>query len=828
MERTTLFADILLPLRLSGYFTYRVPFSMNSSIEVGQRVVVPFGKNKLYSGLVRRLHHTMPELKNIKLIGSILDEQPLVNEMQFAFWEWISEYYMCHIGEVMNAALPSALKLASETKIILNPLFNGDYTNLSEKEFLITEALDFQKVLTITDVSLIVDQLKVMPLINSLIKKGVVLPEEEIQERFRPKKEFAILLSEDFRSETSLKQVYDQLEKRAYKQLEVLMAYLSIGGFDGLNAEWKSQTEVLKKAKATTATLNPLIKKGIFLQCERIVSRLVDGLGTANADDIQLNKHQQTAYDTIQKKFETVNTVLLHGITSSGKTELYIKLANEVMKTGKQVLYLLPEIGLTEHIINRLRKYFGDLVGIYHSRFNEFERVEIWNRVSGNSPDGKKYQLILGARSALFLPYENLGLIIVDEEHDTSYKQYDPAPRYHARDAAIMLAKMHNAKTVLGTATPSLESWHKAHTGKYGFSQILTRYSDIPLPEIRIVDMRYEKRQKNLTTNFSVELIEHIEKALTKKEQVILFHNRRGFAPRIICEVCSWTPECKNCDVMLVYHKYNQQLQCHYCGYHHPIPFSCPQCGSTALKTESFGTEKVEDDLKIIFPDANIERMDLDTTRGKNAHFNIIKNFEQHKIDILIGTQMVTKGLDFSNVSLVGIINADQLIAYPDFRSFERCFQTIAQVSGRAGRSEKQGFVIIQTAMPHHPAIRFAANNMYNEMFYNQLEERKKFNYPPYVHLIDITLKFHEPHLLDNAADFFTKTLRQSLGKRVLGPEYPLIARLKNLYLKKIMVKIEPTASTKFVKNIITETEIKMLQHPDYKQVRVSLDIDPY
>lgn len=828
MERITLFADILLPLRLPGYFTYRIPFALNDEIKVGQRVVVPFGKNKLYSGLVRNIHDKLPERYEIKLIGSILDKNPIVNETQFKFWEWIAAYYMCCIGEVMNAALPSALKLASETKIILNPLFDGDYSNLTEKEYLVAEALEFQKVLTLTNISNIIDRIKVMPIIKSLIEKGVVLPEEEINERFRPKKERVVLLAESFCSDVALKEIFDRLEKKAYKQLEVLMAYLSLGGFDGKKAKWLSQIEVLKKSNATTAVLNSLIDKGIFIQDEAIVSRLVDGDGTDHPDNIQLNEYQQIAFDYIQQKFKSKNTILLHGITSSGKTELYIKLANEVMQQGKQVLYLLPEIGLTEHIINRLRKYFGNKVGIYHSRFNEFERVEIWNRVSGDSPDGKKYQLILGARSALFLPYDNLGLIIVDEEHDTSYKQHEPAPRYHAKDAAIMLAKMHNSKTLLGSATPSLESWHNAQTGRFGFAQILKRYADLPLPEMRIINMRHEKRRKNVTVHFSIELLDRMEEALKNKEQIILFHNRRGFAPRVVCNVCEWIPECKNCDVMMVYHKYDNQLHCHYCGYHIPVPQECPNCGASTMKMESYGTEKIEDDLKIIFPEANIERMDLDTTRGKHAHYNIIKNFETKKTDILIGTQMVTKGLDFSNVSLVGIINADQLLAYPDFRSFERGFQTIAQVSGRSGRSGKQGVVVIQTSMPNHPVINYAAKNLFLELYNNQLTERKEYNYPPFIRLIRITLKHTESSKIDPASDFFAKTLKEKLGKRVLGPEYPLIARINNYYLKDIMVKIEPTASIKYVKSIISESEKLLLQQANYKQVRVIIDIDPY
>ena len=828
MERITLFADILLPLKLDGTFTYRVPYQWNDAICVGQRVAVQFGKNKLYSGLVWRVHQQVPSgVREVKYILSILDEQPVVNEKQFLLWEWIAKYYVCSTGEVMNAALPSALKLASETKIVLNPTFNGDFQALNEKEYLIAEALEIQHVLTLSDVSKIIDQVKILPLIKTLIEKGVILPEEELQERFTPKKEVFIALSENFQNEETLQQLFNALEKRANKQLEVLMAYIALNNNDLHQYRRLPQKEVLNFSHSPTAALKSLIDKGVFVTEERIVSRLPDIEENAcDADSIILSEEQQRCYTEIETAFLQKNVVLLHGVTASGKTELYIKLIDAVLKQGKQVLYLLPEIALTGQIITRLRKYFGKQVGIYHSKFNENERVEIWNRTTGIN--SQRYNIILGARSALFLPYENLGLVIVDEEHDTSYKQFDPSPRYLARDTAIVLAKIHAAKTLLGSGTPSVESWFNAHTGKFGFAQILKRYSGQELPETKIVDLRQETRQRNMLSHFSSVLIEKIKDSLNNKEQVILFHNRRGFAPRLICEACGWSPECKNCDVTLVYHKQKNSLRCHYCGYNTAVPTACPNCGSTAIKMESFGTEKVEDELKLILPQVVIERMDLDTTRGKNAHHNIITRFEERKIDILIGTQMVTKGLDFSNVSLVGILNADQLLAYPDFRSFERGFQTIVQVSGRAGRAQKRGLIVIQTYSPQHPIIRLAVENHFETFYANQLQERKNYLYPPYVRLIRITLKHKDIATLNAVSKFFAEKLRATFKNRILGPEFPLIGRIKNLYLKDILIKIEPETSVEYVKNHISQTHLSMLEYVEWKSVRLHVDVEPY
>jgi primosomal protein N' (replication factor Y) len=828
MERITLFADILLPLKVEGIFTYRVPYEWNTKIQIGQRVAVQFGKNKLYSGLVYRIHQTIPQhLKEIKYILSILDIIPVVTEKQFQLWEWIAKYYLCTLGEVMNIALPTALKLTGETKIVLNPAFDGNYQQLNEKEFLVAEALEIQHVLTLSDIAEIIDRIKVLPLVKTLIEKGIALPEEELQERYIPKKELFVTLSKTFQNEDALQQLFCKLEKRANKQLEILMAYLALHENTENQNEWLSQKAVLDFSHSPASSLKTMIDKHIFDSEYRIISRLTNYSESASVASIILSNEQQRCLDEIENAFWSKQTVLLHGVTASGKTELYIKLIESILQQGKQVLYLLPEIALSEQIINRLRKYFGNQVGIYHSRFNEHERVEIWERVS-SADENKKYNIILGARSALFLPFQQLGLVIIDEEHDTSYKQFDPAPRYMGRDTAMILAKLHGAKTLLGSGTPSIESWFNAQSGKYGFVQLLERYHGQPLPETEIVNMQQEKRAKTMSSHFSSQLIDRIKEALQNKEQIILFHNRRGFAPRLVCETCGWSPECKNCDVSLVYHKQQDTLRCHYCGYSTKVLFQCAACGSTHMKTESYGTEKVEDELKLIFSDVVIERMDLDSTRGKNSHHDIVLRFEQRKTDILVGTQMVTKGLDFSNVSLVGILNADQLLSYPDFRSHERGFQTIVQVSGRAGRSKNQGRIVIQTFTPRHPVIQMAVRQLFDEMYTTQLTERKMYHYPPYVRLIRLTLKHRNLDVLNAAAQFLTDVLREKLKNRVLGPEYPPVSRIKTFYLKDILVKIEPELNLMNVKSFILQSIHLMTNHADWHSVNIAPDVDPY
>ena len=830
MERKTFFVDVLLPVPLPGTFTYRVPYELNDSVGVGMRVVIQFGQKKIYTGLIRRIHEKAPAIPFIKYILSILDQTPIVNEKQLEFWDWIAGYYLCHPGEVMNAALPSALKLASETRIVLAPDFDRDYAQLNDREFLIVEALELRQVITITDASRIVDTQKVIPLIKTLIEKGVVLTQEELTDRYKPRLETYLRLKGEYAvNEEALQEEFNKLGTRAFKQLELLMRYVSLARCFTPHEKEVTRTDLLKDFKSGLTLLKALLDKGILETYKREVSRLTEKDADSIANDIVLTDIQQNALDELNESFKAKDTVLLHGITGSGKTELYIRLIDEVISQGKQVLYLLPEIALTSQIINRLRKYFGPKAGVYHSKYNEQERVEIWNRVLvGNlSGDLGQYSVILGARSALFLPFENLGLVIVDEEHDTSYKQMDPAPRYHARDAAIMLARMHGAQTLLGSATPSVESYYNAREGKFALVELNYRYGGMLLPEVLCVNLKEAAKSKQMQSHFSTFLVDHIKLAIENKEQVILFQNRRGFSLRIECDACNWMPQCVNCDVTLIYHKKENHLRCHYCGFTTRVPEKCPTCNNTSLKMKGFGTEKVEDELQLMLPGVRIERMDLDTTRSKSAYHKIISDFEEKKIDVLVGTQMVTKGLDFDNVSLVGILNADNMISYPDFRSFERSYQLIAQVSGRAGRRNKRGIVVIQTHNPEHSVIQYVMQNNYEAMYSSQILERRNFKYPPFYRIVKLTLQHKNEETLNKAANEFASVLRQSFGKRVLGPEYPSVSRVRNYFLKNILLKFERSPDLAQMKEALRQQCYAFLFHPEFKQVRIIIDVDP-
>lgn len=828
MSRITLFADVILPLPVPGLFTYRIPFDLNDVVEPWKRVVVQFGRKKIYTAIVTKIHEVPPKNYQVKYVLSVLDTKPVMNDIQYRFWQWIAGYYMSEPGEVMNVAIPTALKLASESKIIMNPGFSGDFDSLNEKEYLVAEALDIQKSLTISEIENIVEQKKVIPLIKGLIEKEVVLVEEEVKDRYKPKIETYISLSEEFRQEEKLQEVFDKLEKSAFRQLEVLMAYVQLSEFSKGNILDVKMSDFTGKVKNASGPVNALVKKGIFVSEKRVISRLENYSATSEVDEIILNNPQQQSLLEIKDAFAEKKVALLHGVTSSGKTEIYIKLIEDALVKEKQVLYLLPEIALTTQIINRLRKYFGNKVGVYHSKYNENERLEIWNSVlqieSGNAA---KNQIILGPRSALFLPFQNLGLIIVDEEHDYSYKQFDPAPRYNARDGAVYLAGLHQADTVLGSATPSLESYFNTRLKKYKLIELKTRYGDIQMPEILVADVKKETKRKTMKSHFSSFLLEHISEALKNKEQVILFQNRRGFSLRLECETCNWMPECKNCDVTLIYHKHNNQLKCHYCGYSRRVPERCDGCGSTHLQMRGFGTEKVEDELSLFYPDAKIARMDLDTTRTKHAYQLLINDFENRRIDILVGTQMVTKGLDFDNVSIVGILNADNMISFPDFRSYERSFQMMAQVSGRAGRKNKRGKVIIQTWNPYHSVIRDVIAHDYDSMYSSQILERRSFKYPPFYRLINISLKHKDSRILNEAAREFAMILRETQGKRVLGPEYPLVAKIKNFYIKAIMVKLEKDEMLSDRKREIIKAIDRFKGSSVHKSVRVIIDVDP-
>lgn len=831
MERTTYFVDVLLPLPLSALFTYRVPQDLEGQMAFGMRVIVPFGRSKLYSGLVVRLHTEAPKQLATKYILDVMDERAVISEKQLKLWQWMADYYMCALGDVMAAALPSALKLASETKIKLHPDFSGDVTILNERELCIAEALAHREEMTVDEVAKIVNVQKIIPVIKSLVEKHVVITDEEIRNPYKPKRETVIRLADEYAAEQPFMALLDQLgaSARTAPQADVLLSFMMQArqdkGYDFKAAIPKSQ--FMEAKGVTPSKLQTLLKKNILLSEEKVTSRLVDISSCDQAENILLSEAQNRAFEQIHEQFEEHPVVLLHGVTGSGKTEIYIKLIDEVLKQGKQVLYLLPEIALTSQIVNRLRKYFGERVGVYHSRFNEYERVEIWNRVLNQDAEvTQKYQLILGARSALLLPYQNLGLIIVDEEHDASYKQQDPAPRYQARDCAIVLAGMHKAQTLLGTATPSLESYYNVEQKKYGLVQLMERFAQSKLPDIWVVNMAAAQRQREAKGMFSNFLIERIGEALDKKEQVILFQNRRGYAVRMICHTCETMPTCKYCDVTLTYHKKTNLLKCHYCGYAIPVPSECPQCHSTDITMKGFGTEKVEDALAELFPQATVARMDLDTTRSKNAYQQIITDFEQHKTDILVGTQMVTKGLDFDRVSVVGILNADALISFPDFRAFERAYQLLAQVSGRAGRKEVPGKVVIQTFQPQHAALQYVETNDFMAMYSSQIAERKEFHYPPVARLIKITLKHVDEQLVSDAAAALAVMLRPAFTGLVLGPESPLVSRVQNYFLKDFWIKLPKDSALAAQKRKLQQILAEFQQQKAYKSVRVVVNVD--
>ena len=810
------YVDVLLPLHLPGTYTYRVPRELNGEVQVGVRVVVQFGRNgaKMYSALVRRIHTDAPSWK-AKYIMSVLDSEPLADERQMEFWEWMGRYYMCSPGDVMAVALPSGLKLASESAVAIHPDFSGELSSLSKYERMVVDLLSEHPVMRVLDISRAIGLQKIMPLIRGMIEREIVMMDEELRQRFVPKKSPYILLSDNYKEETAQKALFDELErKKRVKQVELMMQFLQLSHF--------GKEAVAKRELPQNSALQTLIKNGVLTVEERIESRLKDYSDAELVDpsSIILNEEQQAAFDYL--KSDRFNTFLLHGVTSSGKTEVYIKMIDEVVRSGGQALFLLPEIALTAQIINRLRKYFGGKVGIYHSRFSASERTEVWHRTLSG-----EYQVLLGARSAIFLPFKDLKLIIVDEEHDSSYKQFEPSPRYHARDAALYLARLWSARTVLGSATPSVETYFNALEGKYGLTTMTKRYGGFELPEVTCVDMKEAHRQGLVKGHFSVTLLQAIEDALSKKQQVILFQNRRGFSLRLECDDCHEVPHCVHCDVSLVYHKATNSLRCHYCGFSIPVPSECPACHSTHLKMTGVGTERIEEDLQILFPEANVARMDLDSTLQKNQYLEILSDFEHRRIDILVGTQMVTKGLDFEHVSVVGIINADNIINYPSFRSYERAFQQMTQVSGRAGRHNGGGKVIIQTYNPYHQVIANVIDNDYQGLYNEQIQERRVFRYPPYYRLIEITLKHRDTNVLNAAADWMAFQLRGAFETRVLGPEYPLVSRIRGLYLKQITLRFDRSEPIADAKRVIRQVGDDLTKQEGWSGVTIIYDVDP-
>ncbi|WP_316829797.1 primosomal protein N' [Pedobacter aquatilis] len=816
-ERETLFVEVILPLSLAKNYTYRVPFDLNSQVEIGKRVVVQFGKHKIYTALIKGITKVPPTVYEAKYILDIIDSAPSVTASQLKFWTWMTEYYMCNEGDVMAAALPASLKLASETILILREDFDDDVI-LSEKEEIIISALKKQQKLTVNDVSKLLGQKTIYPIINQLLDKALILVAEEVIQKYKPLLKSFIILNEFYNDEENLKQLFAILE-RAPKQLDALLAYLKLNK-SGLPI---AKEQLLEESNCGPAALKALTDKDVFTVLKRPVSRLAAHDDDFNAN-FTLNTVQQAALNKINAALEDKDVVLLHGVTASGKTQVYIKLIEEVINNSDgQVLFLLPEIALTTQIVERIKQYFGNSIGVYHSKFNNNERVEIWNKVKHGA-----FKVILGARSAVFLPFQNLKLIVVDEEHEPSYKQYDPAPRYQARDSAIYLAHLHQAKVILGSATPSLESYYNALNGKYGLVEMKERFGGVQLPNQQVVSIAEETKRKTMVSYFSSVLIKDIDLALSKKEQVVLFQNRRGYATILICATCGYTPKCVNCDVSLTYHKSSGKLHCHYCGYQQSSVNICPACGSVHVEQKGFGTERIEEELKLLYPDITIARLDMDTTRTKNGLQQILTDFQEKKTDILIGTQMVAKGLDFDNLSLIGVINADTLLGYPDFRAYERSYQLLAQVAGRAGRRADQGNVCIQTYDAENRIIKQVVDNDYLGMYNDEIAEREKFLYPPFSRMIFIAVKHKDSNVLDKAALFLAQTLKAKFGQRVLGPEQPLISRVRNLYIKQIIIKADKHTAIHKVKNVLRETLTDFNAMKDFKSVLIQIDVDPY
>lgn len=816
------YVDVIVPLPIAGQYTYSLPEEMAERVCMGCRVVVPFGRKKFYTGLVTRVHEEAPQAYETKDVSEVLDERPILLERQYAFWQWLSDYYLCPLGDVYKAAVPSGMKLESETLVVYNPEFVAAGP-LPEKEQQVLDLLsrDTEQCITQLEKSSGIRQL--LPVIQSLLEKEAIYVKEELKRSYRPKLETRVRLTERVRPEKALRLQFDLLA-RAPKQLAVLMKYLELSGWSGADGRFREVTrkQLQDASGASAAVLNGLVEKQVFEVYRAEVGRLAQG--TLETQDLHtLSEAQKNAYRQILATFHTKNVCLLHGVTASGKTEIYIHLIEQVLSVGKQVLYLLPEIALTTQITERLKRVFGNRLGIYHSKFPDAERVEIWRKQLSEND----YDVILGVRSSVFLPFRRLGLVIVDEEHEQTYKQQDPAPRYHARNAAIVLASLFGAKTLLGTATPSIETYYNALQGKYGLVELNERHQQICLPRIEVVDIRELARKKRMTGPFSPMLLQQMREALDRKEQVILFQNRRGFAPMIECRTCGWVPRCKNCDVSLTYHKGLNELTCHYCGYTYQVPRSCPACGGVELMDRGFGTEKVEDDVKRIFPEARVARMDLDTTRTRTAYETIIADFEAGKTDVLIGTQMVSKGLDFDRVSVVGILNADSLLNYPDFRSYERAYQLMAQVAGRAGRKNRQGLVILQTKSPDLPLIHEVVTNDYRQMYEEQLEERRLFNYPPFDRLVYVYLKHRKEEVAEQAAAVLAGWLRAGLGDRILGPDKPPVGRIQRLFIKKIVVKIAQGTSMPKVRGYLLQLQRALLEDERFRSLVVYYDVDP-
>jgi primosomal protein N' (replication factor Y) len=823
-SRSTFFAELLLPVPIPKLFTYRVPSDLNDKVRMGIRAIVPFGTRRILTGIVVAVHQSPPKEYEAKYILELLDEEPVVNTLQLKLFNWMADYYLCSAGEVMNAALPAGLKLSSESMVQLHPAFDEETTlfEFSQKEEILLKQLKHEP-LPYSEISTLLDLKNLYSILKSLVSKEAVILYEEVKEKFKPKTEKRIRLTAGFNSGEALEQVFESLAKKP-KQEEIMLKYLQevhILQDPDTNAAGISKKALLGD-ELSASSLQTLIKNKIFEEFEVIVSRFDDEEQVTA--DVKLSEDQLQAQGQIIQSFETHSTVLLHGITGSGKTEIYIDLIRKALGSGSQVLYLLPEIALTTQIVQRLKKVFGSAMGVYHSRFSDNERVEVWNGVLSG-----KFKFVAGVRSSIFLPFDNLGLIIVDEEHDTSYKQQEPAPRYHARDVALVIGQLHHAKVLMGSATPSVESYYQAHHEKYGYVNLGKRYGDAQLPEVVLADLSQERKNKTLKGDFSGTLLRAITDTLSQKEQVIIFQNRRGYSPMVNCQDCNWVPKCINCAVSLTYHQYRNAMICHYCGYREELPQQCPACSSKRLLTVGYGTEKLEEELKLYYPEATVQRMDYDTTRVKSGYDSIIEQFENGSTDILVGTQMVTKGLDFDKVSLVGVFNADRMMHFPDFRSYERAFQLITQVSGRAGRRDKPGKVIIQTSHTDHPVLNFILHHSQEEFYNMELADRREHAYPPFSRLIEIVVKHIDKKISWEAAHKLAEELKTTLPEiKVFGPGEPMVAKIRNQFLMSILIKIpRNSGQLQGIKQRILTAIHTILAQKEFRAVRIVADVDP-
>jgi primosomal protein N' (replication factor Y) len=820
----TLFAELVIPVPIAKLFTYRVPASFNSKIKVGQRAIVQFGARKIQTGIILNVHNSPPKDYEAKYILELLDENEIMFSQQFQLYQWIADYYMCTLGEVVNAALPSGLKLSSESVVQINPRFDLEATefDFSEKERILLQRLR-EEPLGYSAIVKVVGSAKIYNLLKSLSSKEAIIIFEQVKEKFKPKTERRIRLASNYTSKKALEFLFESIAKKP-KQEAVLLKYLQeVPVFTDPSLNEKGVSKSSLGEETSDSVVRTLIKNKVLEEFEITIPRF--GFDDPHQEHpVLLSETQEKARNSIVKFFEEKNTVLLHGVTGSGKTEIYIDLIKRALEAGNQVLYLLPEIALTTQIVLRLKKIFGSALGVYHSKFSDNERVEVWNGVLTG-----KFRFVIGVRSSIFLPFDNLSLIIVDEEHDSSYKQHDPSPRYHARDVALVMGQMHHAKVILGSATPSVESYHHAIVGRYGLVSLKERFGSSILPEILFADLSSEKKRKTNKGEFSSLLLNEIQETTSKKEQVILFQNRRGYAPVVQCEDCGWVPKCINCAVSLTYHQFRHALVCHYCGYREPLPNQCPQCTSKRILTIGYGTEKLEEELQLFFPEIKTQRMDLDTTRTKSGYEDIITGFESGETGILVGTQMVTKGLDFDKVSLAAVFDADRLMHFPDFRSYERAFQLITQVSGRAGRREKRGKVVIQTTNVKHPLFSFVLENDVIGFLMEQLQDRQQNFYPPFARLIEVTFKHTDKKVVREFAEAVTNKLKPDLkGVKILGPGEPMISKIRNEFLLHILLKVpRDQGHLAEVKKHVTNVASHFSQDKLYRSVKVVFDVDP-